>query len=203
MTNTSYMKKLGLVSQLIPGAAKSAFTVDTATGLVPVYLLMGKNLDFEGGLTTEDMKQEVLASAKNPERYILQEGDVLLMVRGSAMRAGFVSREVAEKRVVASANFIVIRPDKNEIQGEVIVAYLNSVIGQKKLLSLSMGAVIQHIPASSLREMEIPVPALTVQKKISDIFYASQEAYKATLGLAEQQKKTANAAVLNMMLGVA
>ena len=199
---SNQLKKLGQISQVIPGAANGAYTADVAASTNPVYLLKGNNVDSEGNISTEGMEQAVLSS-KNADRYILQEGDVVVMARGSAIRAGIVTKEVADKGVIASANFIIIRPNKDEIQGEVIVAYLNSVLGQQGLLGLSMGAVIQYIPTSNLKEMDIPVLVKAAQKRISDIFYASHEAYQATLALAEQQKRTANASILNMMMKVA
>jgi len=203
MKKSNQMKKLGQISQVIPGAAKGVYIADVAKNPNTIHLLKGSNVNSEGSISTEGMERAVLSSSKNTDRYILQEGDVVVMARGSAIRAGFITREVAEKGIIASASFIIIRPNKDEIQGEVIVAYLNSSLGQHRLLALSIGAAIQHIPTSSLKEMEIPVPALVTQKIISDIFYASREAYQATLALAEQQKRTANASILNMMLDAA
>ena len=203
MEITSQMLTINEISQVIPGAAKGVYNLDIAASKERTHLLKGNNLDSEGGISTEVMDQVEFSTTRNIERYILQEGDVVVMARGSAIRAGCVTKQVAQKRVIASANFIIIRPNSDEVKGEVIAAYLNSIIGQQRLQSLSKGSAIQHIPTSSLRELEIPVPAMELQQKISDIFYANREAYQATLALAEQQKRTANASMLNMMLDVA
>ena len=203
MKITSQMVKVSDISQVIPGAAKGAYNLDVDPGNEQAYILKGNNLDSEGGISTDGMDKVAFSTARNIERYILQEGDVVVMARGSAIRAGCVTKQVAQKRVIASANFIIIRPNSDEVKGEVIAAYLNSIIGQQRLQSLSKGSAIQHISTSSLRELEIPIPAMPVQQKISDIFYANREAYHATLALAEQQKRTANASILNMMLDVA
>jgi len=200
---TSEMKRISQIAQIIPGAAKGVYSVDIDASKDLIHLLKGSHLDSEGGISTDDMDQVAFSATRNIDRYILQKGDVVLMARGSAIRAGFVSTEIAQKRVIASANFIIIRPNTEDVQGEVIVAYLNSIVGQQRLQSLSTGSAMQHIPTSSLRELEIPVPSKQVQQKISDIFYANREAYQATLALAEQQKRTANASMLNMMLDVA
>ncbi len=203
MEIASQMVKINQISQVIPGAAKGAYSLDTDANKDLIHLLKGNNLDSEGGISTDGMDQIAFSTTRNIDRYILQEGDVVVMARGSAIRAGFVTKQVAQKKVIASANFIIIRPNTGEVMGEVIVAYLNSIIGQQRLQGLSKGSAIQHIPMSSIRELEIPVPSMQVQQKISDIFYANREAYKATLALAEQQKRTANASMLNMMLDVA
>lgn len=194
---------LGQVTQLIPGAARGAYSDNISNDSDLGYVLKGNSLDTDGGIYTEAMNQVSIVAARNTDRYILQEGDVVVLARGSAIRAGFVTKEVAARKVIASANFIIIRPNKEIIQGEVIAAYLNSTLGRQQLQGLSKGAAIQHIPMSSLRELQIPVPTIEIQKTIADIFYANREAYQATLALAEQQKRTANASILNLMLKAA
>jgi len=196
-------KKVGDISHVIPGAARGIYSEEATEGANIIHLLKGNNLDTEGGITIEGIQAVVQSTAKNADRYALQEGDVVIMARGSAIRTSFVTKEVANKKIVASANFLIIRPNKAEIKGEVIAVYLNSVVGQQKIQALSKGSVIHHIPTSSLRELQIPVPIMQVQQDISDIFCANREAYQATLALAEQQKRTAYASMLNMMLEVA
>ncbi len=203
MKNDNQKHSLNQVAQLIPGAARGAYSDEVSNNSDLAYVLKGNGLDADGGIHADAMSRVSIAAARNADRYILQEGDVVVLARGSAIRAGFVTNEVADKKVMASANFIIIRPNKEIIQGEVIAAYLNSTLGKQQLQSLSKGAAIQHIPISSLRDLEIPIPAMQLQKTITDIFYANREAYQATLALAEQQKRTANASILNLMLKAA
>lgn len=203
MKNMNKMQVIGQVSQIIPGAAKGTYSLEADLDGDHAHLLKGNNLDSEGGISTVEMDRVVVSVTRNIERYMLQEGDVVVMARGSAIRAGFVTKEVAQQNVIASANFIIIRPNTEAVQGEVITAYLNSVVGQQRLQGLSKGSAIQHIPTSNLRDLEIPIPSMKIQQNISDIFYANKEAYQATLALAEQQKRTAYASMLNMMLDVA
>lgn len=201
MNKQNVIKSIGQLCQLIPGAAKSAYSKkQDSTDLKSVFILKGKDVNKEGFISTEDMEKAQLLMGKNIDRYILLTGDVVVMSRGSAIRAAIVTEETAAKEIVASSNFIIIRPDQNKIKGEVIVAYLNSGFGQKLLLALNTGAVIQHIPTSSLRDLEIPVPPLNIQNNISDIFNAGRDAYVATEILMEQQKRTVNASILNMMM---
>lgn len=200
MKYANQVKRLGDISKIIPGASKTAYSSELGAEAEKAYLLRGNNLDAEGGIDIAGVEPVSLSSARDAERFLLREGDVVVMARGSAIRASFVSREVAQKRLIASANFIIVRPNLTEVLGEVIAAFLNSVVGSHQLQAMSKGAVIQHIPASEFRELEIPVPSMPVQKTISDLFYANREAYQATMALAEQQKRVANAAILNMML---
>ena len=71
-----------------------------------------------------------------------------------------------------------------------LVAYFNSGYGHNQLMKLSKGAVIQHIPASILKTLEIPVPTNKFQKRIVEIYHASIDAQQSTMELLKQQKKT-------------
>jgi hypothetical protein len=195
------MKRVEDCSVIIPGAAKSVYQAEPEAGMEAVRLLKGMNLDQDGGISTTDMDEVYMSLSGRAERYMLKEGDVVLMARGSAMRVSLVDKGVAEKHIIASANFLIIRPKLDLIKPEVIVAYLNSPMGQAAMRALSTGAAIQHIPTSKLRSLEVPVPALTEQGQIAQVFHASKEAYKATLALAEQQKKAASASMINLMMG--
>ena len=194
------MLKVEDFSQVIPGAAKSIYGQEPSGELEKASLLRGMNLDLDGGISSEGMEEVYLSPTKNTDRYLLRAGDVVVMARGSAIRVSLVDKALEQKRVVASANFLIIRIDVGKVQPEVLVAYLNSVVGQAAMLSLSTGAAIQHIPTSKLRNLQIPVPVKSLQNQITNIFHASKEAYKATLALAEQQKKTASASMLGLMM---
>lgn len=193
------IRTLEQVSTIISGVANNSYTDLEIHESQQVYLLKGNDLDQNGFISLQSMEQVYLSNPQKFSHYILESGDVVVLARGSAIRAGFVTKEIVSVGVIASANFIVLRSKKAEIKGEVITAYLNSEVGREHLLTLSKGAVIQHIPASNLKSMEIPVPSLDIQDKICEIFYATHEAYQAALELAEQQKRTANALILNLM----
>ncbi|MFA6301675.1 MAG: restriction endonuclease subunit S [Legionella sp.] len=193
------IRTLEQVSTIISGVVNNAYTDLESQESQQVYLLKGNDLDQNGFISIESMKQVYLSNPQKFNRYILESGDVVVLARGSAIRAGFVTKETASLGVIASANFIILRSNKSKIKGEVITAYLNSEVGREHLLALSKGAIIQHIPASNLKSMEIPVPDLDIQDKICEIFYAIHAAYQATLDLAEQQKRTSNALILNLM----
>jgi len=187
------------VAQVFPGAAKNVYSRESDTMLKKVLVLKGSNVDQEGRISTENMESGFLDEDRKEGRYMVQEGDVITMARGTAVRVGMVTREVADKEIIATANFIIIRPDKNKIRGEVIFAYLQSEVGSKQLQALSTGAVIQHIPASSLKKLEIPVPSIEKQEKITDLLKAVWESRQAVEALIAQQRRTVDATVLSMM----
>jgi len=201
LIDLSKMLQIEEFSEVIPGAASTAYTQEGSDKLEATFLLKGINLDHEGGITTKDMDKVHLAPAKNAHRYLLKAGDVVVMARGSAIRVALADSEVEAKQVIASANFLIIRPDVAKVLPEVLVAYLHSDVGKSALVALSSGAAIQHVPTSKLRSLKVPVPSMEQQKKIAEIFYASNAAYETTIALAEQQKKTSMACMLDLMMG--
>lgn len=197
--------KIGKLGIVISGASRAAYSLEPTANLGLVKLLKGYNLDAYGGFITERMNLVTSPTNKNKnlDRFKLQKGDVVILARGSAIRASFVTQPVANQNIIASANFIVIRPDPTIVRGEVIVAYLNSIMGRKHLLALSKGSITPNLSISDLRKFEIPSPSLEIQHKIAAIFHANYETYQATIALAEQQSNTANAMMLTLILGTA
>lgn len=189
------------VAKVIPGAAKGLYNQEPVEALNKAFLLKGVNLDQDGGVQPEGMEEVYLSPGKNTDRYLLKANDIVVMARGSAMRVSLVDEAVEQKNVIASANFLIIRPRSELVKSEVIVAYLNSEVGRSRLLAQSTGAGIQHIPTASLRDLKIPVPSCKEQERIALIFHASIDAYRTTLELADQQKATASAAMLTLMMG--
>ena len=199
MSKLKNMIEIEHIAKLIPGTPKNVYSGEKGTILKEVLVLKGSNVDQQGRISTKDMESVFPAEGKNIDRYKLQKGDVVVMARGTAIRVGMVTEEVADKEVIATANFIIIRPDKKKIWGEVIFAYFNSKIGQEELRALSTGAVIQHIPVSSLKKLKIPIPSFEKQKKICDVLIAGRETRLAAEVLIAQQKRTVDATILGMM----
>jgi restriction endonuclease S subunit len=200
--NETKIQPLEALSTIMLGATPKAFKRNAPDGEANALLLRGKEFNSLGQFEINEMEPVVVDDAKGrAQRHILQEGDVVLLTRGSAIRAGYVPIEVAEKNVIASVNFIIIRANRDKVLGEVIAAYINSPIGRQALLKHSVGTVVQQVPASELRRFRLPVPSLERQQVIADLYHASINAYRETLALAEQQQRVANAAITMLLQG--
>jgi restriction endonuclease S subunit len=138
---------------------------------------------------------------QNYNKHYLKAGDVLILSRGSSIRAALVTDELASSRLLANATITVIRPDSTRLLGELLVTFFNSELGQATLTSLQQGAAIPSLPLKDLKQLEISVPDLNTQEKIQQLFHANITAYQDTIALAEQQKKTSTTVMLQMMQG--
>ena len=199
MNSIGTLVKLSDVSKVLAGATNSSYAKEASENNKRFSLLTGTAVTSEGTVNLAALEPVWVEQGKDISRYLLQAGDVVLLARGSAIRAALVSPDVAATDVIASANFLIIRTDASRIKATVLLAYLNSPQGSAALIAQSSGAVIQSVSASSLAGLNIPLPDMLAQDEIDELYQASTEAYRATLALAEQQKVLANARIVNLM----
>ena len=193
-------RSLDDLSEIYPGVTAQYLKPTGDTESSNAIVLRGKEFGALGEFNVESM-EPVLVDTDNPsvQRSFLQEGDVVLLARGSAIRAGYVSADVATNKIIASANFILIRPDREKVLGEVIAAYINSPHGRQALLKLSVGTAVQQVPASGLRRVSLSVPNVENQQIVADLYITGISSYHATLAFADQQRHAANAAIVNLL----
>lgn len=192
-----------LCDDLTTGATNTLFEKTVQEYDNSLFLLTGSSLNSSGEVLEDQLGSVTLKEGKTIQRFLLQKGDVVLLAKGNSIRAGYVTEQIAKLNVIASANFIVLRPNPNEVLGEVLVAYFNSPVGQSVLDAASTGAAIKNINLANIRKMEIELPSLSKQREIAELFHASNQAYNATLNLAEQQKKVAMACISQLIKGAA
>jgi hypothetical protein len=192
-----------LCKELTTGATNALFEKNEQQDENAVYLLTGSSLNLNGEIAVQQLTTVTIKEGKDIRRFQLQEGDVVLLAKGSSIRAGYVTSKVASLNVIASANFILLRPNNDKLIGEVLVAYFNSSTGQNRLDAISTGAAIQNISLSNIKKLEIELPVREKQQEIAKLFHASNEAYQSAINLAEQQKKVATACISQLMKGAA
>lgn len=198
------METIGvLCNELTTGATNALFEKSAQSAEKTSYLLTGSSLNTNGEIIQQQLGIVTLKEGKDVQRFILKEGDVVLLAKGNSIRAGYVTAAIAKLNVLASANFILLRPRNNELLGEVLVAFFNSPEGQSLLDATSTGAAIKNISLSNIKKLEIALPELSKQQEISELFHASNRAYQSTINLAEQQKKAASACISQLMKGQA
>lgn len=192
-----------LCNELTTGATNALFEKSENDSEGTMRLLTGSSVNLNGEIVEQQLSSVTIAEGKSMQRFLLQAGDVVLLAKGNSIRAGYVTEQIAKLNVIASANFIVLRPNKNVLLGEMLVAYFNSPAGQSVLDAASTGAAIKNINLANIRKMEIELPSLSKQREIAELFHASNQAYNATLNLAEQQKKVAMACISQLIKGAA
>ena len=192
-----------LCNELTTGATNALFEKNQSNVEGALHLLTGSSVNLNGEIIEQHLSRVTIKDGKDIKRFLLQKGDVVLLAKGNSIRAGYVNANIAKLNVIASANFILLRPNNDKLLGEVLVAYFNSPAGQNMLDATSTGAIIKNINLSNIKKMEIELPELSKQHEIAELFNASNQAYQATIKLAEQQKKVATACISQLMKGAA
>lgn len=159
----------------------------------------GSALTPQGEIDLAMLQPVQVVHGKSIDKFKLMAGDVVLLSRGSSMKAALVTKQLAELNAVPSANLIVIRPHQHLLKSEVLVAYLNAEVGQAWLEQTSVGATIRNLPANALKKLEITLPEFSVQCDIAELFHANLNTQKAGLAMLQQQKRVAEACIQQLM----
>ena len=104
-------------------------------------------------------------SQADADHFGLREGDVLLAARGTRMTAAVFRGGFA---AVAGSQFCVIRVKQNVLPAY-LYWFLNLPETQEKLAAGARGTYVKSLPASTLRELKIPVLPLPKQKAIAEL----------------------------------
>ncbi|WP_257292056.1 restriction endonuclease subunit S [Endozoicomonas sp. ONNA1] len=177
------------------GATNSLYETVETNDISPAYLLPGNALDLHGNVNISLLKPVKIKEIKRSPRFTVQEGDIVILAKGNAIRTAYITKEVAERNVIISANFVLLRPDRSVALGQAIVAYFNTPAGKNELEALNKGSVIKSISAADIRQLQIPVPSLDQQQQVAELFHTSLDTYQKALQLAEQEKRTALACI--------
>lgn len=137
----------------------------------------------EGRIDTTSLEKRIVTSAKRGEDKRIQEGDLVVAIRGSQFKAGVID-EPASKYLITS-NLVALRLDQHRVLPEVLAAYLNGPEGQYVLMANSKGTTIPAISQKELLSIEVPLLPIERQRHIKD-YLQSTEDYLAALRAEEE-----------------
>lgn len=102
---------------------------------------------------------------RNAHRYIVEPGDVLFVSRGTANRAAYL--EELPEQSVATSVFYVLRA--KGVEPRYLAWYLNQAQAQAAIAQVRTGAGTPIVQRQALMDMNIPVPAPEVQRRIAEL----------------------------------
>ncbi|EOB3584701.1 TPA: restriction endonuclease subunit S [Vibrio vulnificus] len=134
-----------------------------------VPVLKGGNLhgayinDTDCDFLTEEKADELKSS-------VVYEGDIVITHRGTIGQVSIVSDESKYPRYVVSQSQLKISLDKTKVNPYYVNYYLRSRLGQHQLLSFASQVGVPAIAkaSTSVKQIRVPCPPLTVQEKIVD-----------------------------------
>lgn len=169
--NSSSIRKelLGNVADVFRG---KAITQKVEAGTIAVINITNIG-EYELNVETLDRIEEEERKVAN---YMLQEGDVLLPARGTAIRVCVFKKQ--EFPCIASSNVVVIRPNGKLLNSVYLKVFLDSPIGNKMINSFQQGASIMNISYKDLKSLEIPMPDIEKQMMIASEYIEQLEQYQ-------------------------
>jgi len=137
-------------------------------------------------------------TSRKAEEALLQEGDLVLSIKGTVGKVGIVGQvpatiaEAVADRLVQPANFsddgpktnaavaaascVALRVDRQQVLPEYLLLYMRSDDFKRQLEALRVGATIAHItPATLLSSVQVPVVPLEEQADLCRNFKELQD----------------------------
>ena len=169
---------IGNVAQVFRGKAVNKKDPAGSIGVVNISNIGDYDIDYEG----LDHLQEEERKVAN---YLLQEGDVLLPARGTAIRTAVFHEQTYP--CIASSNVIVIRPDQKSLDGYYLKIFLDSPIGNKMISGAQQGMNVMNISYKDLNVLEVPLPNIEKQQAVVKEYRDELNKYRDTVAAAEQR----------------
>lgn len=170
--------QLGNVAEIFRGKSISQKDENGSIGVINITNVGDYDIDYDA-LDHLDMEERKVSN------YLLQEGDVLIPARGTALRVSVFEEQVYP--CIPSSNLIVIRPDQKMLKSVCLKIFLDSEMGQKLLMGMQQGSTVVNISYKDLGSLEVPTPPMAEQEKMVDQYISERNRYKETIQKAEQR----------------
>ena len=136
------------------------------SGQYPILRMM--NYD-DGRIIANDLKYVDLDDA-DFDSFKVHKGDILFNRTNSADLVGKVGSFDLEGDYVFASYLVRLRADQKQILSDYLNYYLNSDLGQRRLLAYATPGVSQtNISAGNLKKVLVPLPPMNEQKQIVEV----------------------------------
>jgi type I restriction enzyme M protein len=126
----------------------------------------------EAGLVRQPTKEVLLSSdfVQHSRRARVENGDILLVIKGSVGKVGFVRNIPDGSTWLASQSFVILRLRRRGPLHDprVLHRFLSSDLGQTTLQSLRVGSTVPGLQMADVRRLSILIPTVVEQKAIAD-----------------------------------
>lgn len=168
MKPTDNIKRLAEIAEIRSGFTFRGKIEEVATG--NAYVIQIKDLrkkQAESGTTLVNPAFLPQVIWEGRAKALVEPGTVLLPSRGGYFRAAYTSDEVTDRPVIASSQFIIIRPKSSIILPGFLCWSLNRPSMQHYLEEIaSQGTSIAMLSTATAKELKLEVPSLETQQKI-------------------------------------
>lgn len=163
--------KIQDIADVMPGLSIKRRTEDEPNGSYQVLLARHLSGRLEYSYTREDqLRMDV--DAKRIEKYLVSQGDVLFVSRGSSNYAGAVTQ--IPECTIASSAFFILRP-KFQVDPVYLAWCINQPPIRAAIAAVRTGAASPIVQRTVFEQIEIPVPPLEQQQVIAELARAMKQ----------------------------
>lgn len=123
--------------------------------------------------------------SKKARTYEVQEGDIILSSRGSAIKIAVVPK--LDKKLILSHNFIGMRP-KRGVNQYFIKSFLESPIGTYYISSKQKGTAVSVLSIKDIESIPVPDMEINTQNEIGRAFIRANEELNNTIQQAREKQ---------------
>lgn len=167
---------LGDIAEIFRGKTVTKKEMDGDIGVVNITNIGQYEINYDS-LDTIDVEERKIRN------YILQEGDVVIPARGTAIRSAIFHEQ--KYTCIASSNVIVIRPAANKLDSTYLKNFIDSAVGKSIISSLQQGMAVMNISYKDLELMEVPFPSYKEQREVAEEYEKAYKKYVKTITDAE------------------
>ena len=128
-----------------------------------VRYLQGTNIH-DGKISDETAFYVTQAFNQKHSKNILKSNDILVVQSGHVGECAVVGDNYAG----SNCHALIIMSNGGECASDYICQYINSDDGKKKIAAITTGNTIKHILATSIANIEVPLPSKKDQQRIAE-----------------------------------
>lgn len=187
---------LGSLASISMGYSFRSGTDADVSGDISVVQL--RNIQGDGTLDVTEMVQ-ISRDKVKPSGW-LKSKDIVFCSRGVSMLAALVPADIG--KAIAAAPVLVIRLTSEVIDPGYLVWFLNHPsLGQRYLAPLQLGSTVTMVRRAELSAMQILVPPLATQSKISALLALQRKENSLLKQLQEKRDRYMNAVLMKLVQG--
>ena len=176
--------------QAVPSPKETAVPLDTAAEV-------GVSDIDEAGLVRSPGKQIAIAPdvALQARRARLEPGDIVMVIKGSVGKVGFVREIPGDATWLASQSFVILRLRRRALMTDprVLFRFLSSSLGQTTIQSLRVGSAVPGLQMADVRRLPIIIPEPNEQdgiaRDVEGLFLLQDQIQELRSELADRQTR--------------
>ncbi len=132
-----------------------------------------------------------IGGGKKYDKFVLQKGDVIVTAKSTRVKVAVINVEPT-KKIVVTGGMIIIRPNKDKLDGTYLKLYLDSEKGRRALSAIQKGTTIVTISFENLLRLRLDLPPLEYQVDVASHYLVMNEQYESAKRKLDLMEKEIN-----------